>query len=180
MASRIARHLRTHAIAYVAIFLALGAGSFATAKKSKKKVKIPPNSIGAGKIKDNAVKAKKIKDNAVQTTKLLNGAVTREKLDVKIPVAEAVGNVIYTPSGLTVGGGSGINAVSESPLGAGYVCIDTVKPVTTAVGNAANANNFISTVVPSGGNCGAADDILVIVNKDNATQTKDSFSILAF
>jgi len=50
MASRIVRHLRTHAIAYVAVFLALGAGSVATAKK--KKIKIPPNSIGSGKLKD--------------------------------------------------------------------------------------------------------------------------------
>ncbi|MGZ5308637.1 MAG: hypothetical protein ACXWW8_07165 [Solirubrobacterales bacterium] len=180
MASRIVHHLRNHAVAYLALFLALSAGSFAAAKK--KKAKIPPNSIGAGKLKDNAVKAKKIKDKAVQTSKLVNGAVTREKLDVKIPVAEAVGNIVYTSDTPTVApGSSGINGVAEAAGGVdGFVCVDTANKVSTAVGNAVSASNYISTAVPAGGTCSAAADILVTVNKDDATQVKGSFSILAF
>lgn len=182
MASRIVHHLRIHAVAYLALFLALGAGSFAAA--AKKKVKIPPNSIGAGKLKDNAVKTKKIKDKNVTTAKLANGAVTREKIDTKVPVPEAVGNVVYTTDTPTVGtGSSGITSVVEATGGTdGFVCVDTANKVTTAVGNAADTSKFISTLIPAGATCPAASDILVTVNKDSdpATQTKGSFSIVAY
>ncbi|MGZ5333633.1 MAG: hypothetical protein ACXWD7_07000, partial [Solirubrobacterales bacterium] len=144
-----------------------------------------PNSIGAGKLKDNAVKAKKIKDKAVQTSKLVNGAVTREKLDVKIPVAEAVGNVIYTgttPS--TATGTAGVSGVTEATSGQGFVCVDTANKVTTAVGNAqggADPGAFVTTTIPAGGTCPAAADILVTVrNGDTGAPLRNSFSILAF
>jgi hypothetical protein len=171
MASRIAHHLRNHTVAYLALFLALSAGSFAATKK-KKKVKVPPNSIGTAKLKDKAVKEKKI----------AAGSVTREKLDVKIPVAEAVGNIVYTTDTPSVGpGSSGINGVTEATGGTdGFVCVDIATKATTAVGNAVSASNYISTAVPAGGTCSAAADILVTVNKDDATQVKGSFSILAF
>jgi hypothetical protein len=179
MASRIAKHFRVHAVAYLALFLALGAGSFAAASK---KVKIPPNSIGAGKLKDNAVKTKKIKDKNVTTGKLAEGAVTRGKIDTKVPIPEAVGNVIYTTDTPTVGtGSSGITSVVEATGGVdGFVCVDTANKVTTAVGNAADLNKFISTTIPAGATCPAASDILVTVNKNGAIPDKGSFSIVAY
>jgi hypothetical protein len=171
MAASIVKHLRTHAIAYVAIFLALGAGSVATAKKSKK-VKIAPNSIGAGKLKDGAVKEKKIKDKAV----------TRAKLDTKIPIAEAVGNVVYTTDAPSVpSSSSGFTGASEATGGTdGFVCVDTTNKVTTAVGNAADANKFISITIPAGGTCPATADALVTITDDTGAHVKGSFSFLAF
>lgn len=173
MAFRIVKHLRAHAVAYLALFLALSAGSFAAAKK--KKVKIPPNSIGTAKLKDKAVKTPKVKD----------GAITREKLDVKIPVAEAIGNVTYggpTPS--TAPGSSGINSVSEGTGGQGFVCVDTTNKVSVAFGNAAGGADpgaFVTTSIPAGGTCPASADILVTVrNGDTGLPQRGSFSVLAF
>jgi hypothetical protein len=173
MAASIVKHLRTHAIAYVAVFLALGAGSVATAKKSgSKKVKIAPNSIGTGKLKDNAVKEKKIKDKAV----------TRAKLDTKIPVAEAVGNVVYTTDAPSVPPStSGIVSATEATGGAdGFVCVDTTAKVATAVSNAADANKFVSITIPAGATCPAAADALVTITDDTGAHVKGSFSFLAF
>jgi hypothetical protein len=173
MASRIAHHLRNHSVAYLALFLALSAGSFAATKK--KKVKVPPNSIGTQKLKDKAVKEKKI----------AAGSVTREKLDVKIPVAEAVGNITYTSATPTAATGTaGVAAVTESSSGQGFVCIDAAAKVTTAVGTAQGGPDpgaFVTTTVPAGATCPAAADILVTVrNGDTGVPLRNSFSILAF
>jgi hypothetical protein len=180
MASRIVKHLRVHAVAYLALFLALGAGSFAAAKS--KKVKIPPNSIGAGKLKDSAVKTKKIKDKNVTTAKLANGAITREKIDTKVPVPEAVGNVVYTSDTPTIDtGSSGITSVVEATPGTdGFVCVDTANKVAVAVGNASDSNKFISTTIPAGGTCPAASDLLVTITNDAGAHVKGSFSIVAY
>jgi len=170
MASRIVRHLRTHAIAYVAVFLALGAGSVATAKK--KKIKIPPNSIGSGKLKDKAVKTAKINDKAV----------TREKLDTKIPVAEAVGNIVYTSDTPTVpSSSSGITSASEATGGAdGLVCVDTTNKLTTATANATDAGKIVSILIPAGATCPATADALVSITDAAGVPTKGSFSLIGF
>jgi hypothetical protein len=62
MGSRLVKHLRGNAIAYVALFFALTAGAYAATKAPK-----------------NSVVTKSIKNNAVKTSKLADGAVTEAK-----------------------------------------------------------------------------------------------------
>jgi hypothetical protein len=66
---RILRHLRSNAVAYVALFVALGGtGAWAADK------------ITSADIAKNAVRTRHIKKGAVTTPKIANGAVTRESL----------------------------------------------------------------------------------------------------
>jgi hypothetical protein len=67
--SRLLEHLRSHVIAYLALFLALGGtGAWAA------------NHITSKDIAKNAVRSKQIKKNAVTTSKIADRAVTADKL----------------------------------------------------------------------------------------------------
>jgi hypothetical protein len=67
--SKLLDHLRSHVIAYLALFLALGGtGAWAATKITSKD------------IAKSAVRSKQIKKNAVKTSKIANQAVTADKL----------------------------------------------------------------------------------------------------
>jgi hypothetical protein len=68
-ASRLRRHVRSNAVAYLALFVALGGTSAWAADK-----------ITSKDIAKNAVRAKHLKKNSVKTAKIANRAVTADKL----------------------------------------------------------------------------------------------------
>lgn len=69
----ILKHVRGHAVAYVALFFALSAGAYAATKA-------PKNSVVTKSIANKAVKTKKLGGGAVTEAKLANGAVSEAKL----------------------------------------------------------------------------------------------------
>jgi hypothetical protein len=71
MIIRLKDHLRTHAIAYVALFIVLGGSAVALPGK---------NSVDSGDIKKRAVKSKDIAKQAVKSKNLADAAVTTAKL----------------------------------------------------------------------------------------------------
>ena len=68
MVSRILRHARTNAVAYLALSVALGGTSYAA-------IKLPANSVGSKQIKKSAVTRAKLKANAVNSSKVANGSL---------------------------------------------------------------------------------------------------------
>jgi hypothetical protein len=66
-------HTRHNAVAYLALFVALGGTSYAA-------IKLPANSVGAKQIKDGAVTSKQIKDGAVTSSKIKAGTITADNL----------------------------------------------------------------------------------------------------
>ncbi|MEI2703062.1 MAG: hypothetical protein V9E83_11760 [Baekduia sp.] len=75
-------HLKHNAIAYTALFVALGGTSYAA-------VKLPKNSVGATEIKAGAVASSEIKDRSIKTTDL--AAKTRAALKGQQGAAGASG-----------------------------------------------------------------------------------------
>lgn len=67
-ARRFAAHLRSHAVAYLAIFVALGGTSYAA-------VTLPNNSVGPKAIKKNAVDSSKVKDKTLTIAEFKDGQV---------------------------------------------------------------------------------------------------------
>src|SRR5256885_8007538 len=63
MLKRLAHHLARNAIAWLALFVALGGASYAA-------IKLPANSVGSRQIKRNAVTSSKIKRNAVTSSRV--------------------------------------------------------------------------------------------------------------
>jgi hypothetical protein len=68
---RLLGHLRSNAIAYVALFVALGGTAYAA-------VNLPPNSVGTEQLKNSAVTKKKIKRNAVTTKKVRDATLRKQ------------------------------------------------------------------------------------------------------
>lgn len=62
------RHIRSNAVAYVALFVALSGTSYAA-------IQIPKNSVGAKQLRTGAVTNKKLRANAVTTSKVRNGSL---------------------------------------------------------------------------------------------------------
>jgi hypothetical protein len=108
-------HLRSHAIAYLALFVALGGtGAWAADKITSKD------------IAKNAVRSKQIKKNAVKTSEIANRAVTADKLADGLeglqgpPGQDATNLFAYVrDSGGAIAAsvqyGSGVTAVSDTP-----------------------------------------------------------------
>ncbi len=71
--ARLRAHLRSQAVAYVALFVALGGTSYAA-------VRLPRDSVGAKQIARNAVGASEIRPHAVGASELHAGAVTSTAL----------------------------------------------------------------------------------------------------
>ena len=108
-------HVRSNAVAYVALFLALGgAGAWAADKITSKD------------IAKNAVRAKHVKKNAVKTPKIKDSAVTAAKLadDVDIPAATLWANVVDSAGGPTLIRGSGVASVANAGTGQVRVSFD--------------------------------------------------------
>lgn len=67
------RHVRANAVAYVALFVALGGTSYAA-------VSLPRNSVGSAQLKRNAVASTDIRAGAVTSSKIRTNAVTGAKV----------------------------------------------------------------------------------------------------
>jgi hypothetical protein len=104
-----ARLTYANAMATIAVFLALGGGTFAFAALKK-------NSVGTKQIAKNAVKEAELARNAVTTKKIAAGAVTDAKLGaISIAGNEIADNAVTTPK-LADGAVTGLK-VDESSLG---------------------------------------------------------------
>jgi hypothetical protein len=96
---RIANHLRSHVVAYLALFFALSGTSFAAVQA------LPRNSVGTRQLKNNAVNSAKVKNNS------LTGADIRESSLGKVPSAARADNASHANSADTAtNAGSATNA----------------------------------------------------------------------
>ena len=71
-------HLRRNAIAYLALFVALGGTAFAATKIGSKQIKT--NAVKARHIADNAVRAGEIADGAIGASEIADGSVGSGKV----------------------------------------------------------------------------------------------------
>jgi len=89
MPHRIGKHLRSQAVGYLALFVALGGVSYAA-------VSLPKNSVGTKQVKKGAVTRAKIANNAVNGAKVarnsLTGADIRESTLGQVPSAAFAGS----------------------------------------------------------------------------------------
>jgi hypothetical protein len=65
---RAVRHLRDNAVAYSALFIALGGTSYAAAS-------LPRNSVGSTQLKNNAVTSAKVKNGSLETSDMTRAAI---------------------------------------------------------------------------------------------------------
>lgn len=115
------RHIRSNAVAYVALFIALGGTGYAA-------VNLAPGSVGT----------RQLRDGAVTTKKLANGAVTPGKLDGRT-IGGSVRHWAEINANGTVASSSGKTHVIGNPQQGGYVvswsdtfstrCIAVATPV---------------------------------------------------
>lgn len=157
-------HLRRHAVAYVALFIALGGGAMALPGKKV---------IDKNDLKKSVVKTKNIK----------KGAVTDAKLSPNASIARAFGKIEYTGSAPSVVAGKGIESAVEHPAGSG-VCIDTSKPVTTAVASSVIAGTFATVAVPPVDSpaldCPAGTDVQISLHNHTGSPVSSSLFFIAY
>jgi hypothetical protein len=103
MMIRLVSHVRSNAIAYLALFIALGGTSYAA-------VRLTPGSVGTVQLRNGAVTAKKI----------ANGAIAPSKLDPHA-IGGAVRHWAQINSDGTVASSSGGTHVIGAPAHGGYV-----------------------------------------------------------
>jgi hypothetical protein len=96
--TRLIHHLRSNAIAYLALIVALGGTSYAA-------INLPAGSVGS----------RQLKNGSVTTNKLANGSVTQMKLDPK----SIGGSVLHWASvrqdGRLIGGSRGAHVSTKGP-----------------------------------------------------------------
>ena len=68
MLTRLRKHLLGNAVAYAALFVALGGTSYAAAT-------LPKNSVGTAQIKNGSITPAKLKNNSIPSTKIKNGTL---------------------------------------------------------------------------------------------------------
>jgi hypothetical protein len=95
---RLSKHLRANAIAYLALFVALGGTSYAA-------INLPARSVGT----------RQLRDGSVTSRKLANGSVTPAKLD-----GHSVGGSIrhwafVNQDGRVIGGSRGVRVLVRGP-----------------------------------------------------------------
>jgi hypothetical protein len=105
---RAVQHVRRHAIAYVALFAAVGGGTAIAAKK----VKLPRNSVGPKQIKAGAVDTSKVKDGSLTNADFATGTIppasgpsTPAPTEVvertfRVPASAASDELLASPPGL--------------------------------------------------------------------------------
>jgi hypothetical protein len=91
--TRLIHHLRSNAIAYLALIVALGGTSYAA-------INLPANSVGP----------RQLKSGAVTTNKLANGSVTAKKLDGKSIGGSVLHWANVREDGHVLGGSRGASA----------------------------------------------------------------------
>ena len=81
LSTRIRRHLQSHVVGYVALFIALSGTAIALpGHKSVKADDLAKNSVRGKSIKPSAVSEKKLRSGSVSSGKIVDGAVIQSKL----------------------------------------------------------------------------------------------------
>ena len=108
------RHLRGNAVAYLALFIALGGSAYAA-------IKIEKNAVRSKHIKDGQVKNRDLANNAVTSPKVANGSLLGEdfavgQLPAGPPGQDATNLFAHIQDGgtATVVYGEGVTGVTES------------------------------------------------------------------
>ena len=91
--NRLTHHLRSNAIAYLALMVALGGTSYAA-------INLPAGSVGT----------RQLKSGSVTTNKLANGSVTQGKLDPKTIGGSVLHWAFVDSDGRVIGGSRGTKA----------------------------------------------------------------------
>jgi hypothetical protein len=102
-------HARHNAVAYLALFVALGGTSYAA-------IKLPANSVGTKQIKKGAVTSTKIKNGSITSAKIKNGSITNAQLAAGTLKAGGVGPA--GPAGLAGLAGPKGDTGAAGPAGA--------------------------------------------------------------
>ncbi len=126
-----------HAIALLALFVALGGSALAVSKAT----------VSSKDIKPNAVTTKKIKDGAVKTAKLADAAVTTSKLAANAVTTSELADAAVTTSKLAD------NAVTSGKIASGEVRagdLGTITTVQTTVQVPAGGNGTADAACPAG------------------------------
>jgi hypothetical protein len=100
MARRLLSHLRSQAVGYLALLVALGGTAYAAT--------LPANSVGTKQLKNESVTTKKVKDDAITTGKVKDATLQAQDF--------AVGALPKGPTGAT--GATGPSGVTGSSGGA--------------------------------------------------------------
>ena len=100
--TRLLAHVRGQAVAYLALFVALGGTSYAA-------LSLPANSVGTKQIRNGAVTSKKV----------ANGSITPNKLDPRMIGGSVRHWAFVSQDGSVIGGSRGIH-VSEGTGGSPY------------------------------------------------------------
>lgn len=94
---RIGRHLRSNAVAYVALFVALSGTAAALPGHDNVKAKnLAPGSVKSKAIAKDAVKASKIANSAVANAAVAPGAISSTKLAAGAVITSALGDAAVT------------------------------------------------------------------------------------
>ena len=117
MAGRVARYVRRNAVAWIALFVALGGVSYAA-------IRIPANSVGTRQLKRNAVVNSRVKAHSLTARVFKNGTLLRGATGATGPEG---------PKGNT--GSTG----PTGPAGATNVSVVASAPVTTPANSEATA-----------------------------------------
>jgi hypothetical protein len=94
MAGKLGAHLRANAVAYLALFVALGGTSYAA-------IRLPTNSVGAKQLRSGAVTSAKVRDHSLTGQDLQAGVLRRGPRGPEGPAGTVAGTL---PSGKTLRG----------------------------------------------------------------------------
>lgn len=166
-----------HAIALLALFVALGGTAIALSKNSVKSRHIANGSVKSADLKDDGVKSKDLKNDNVKSVDLANGGVALADLDPDLQPMWA-----FVGSDGTLAGGAGVESTAKDESGAGfyYVTFDrtitdrafSVTAVPSSIGQTMTNARFCLDEAPLGSdNCAAGriNDRTLFVNTENAS-----------
>jgi hypothetical protein len=124
MAHRLKRHIRSNAVAYLALFVALGGTSYAA-------FAVPANSVTAASIRSGAVGARQLANRSINAAKLDGKTIVGHV--VLVARLSGAGTVLYSKPRVTFAGGtaSGFALNLSPPLPAKCPLIATVIGGTT-------------------------------------------------
>jgi hypothetical protein len=186
---KLLHHLRGHAVAYLAIFVAMGGTSYAA-------ISIPNNSVGNKQLKKNAVDAKKVKDGTLTLVEFKAGQAPAGQKGAKGDQGDegAVGppgnqgppgpdgdKGDPAPGGASIATlNSGSDAAQVKPIGPPDTIVRSAQFTTTA---AATTVIFKGSIVvdvncPSGGTC-QPNEIGLFVDGNGVPGSRQGLSGLA-
>jgi len=117
MGGTVGVHVRGNAVAYVALFIALGGTSYAAT--------LPRNSVGSKQLKANAVTSAKVKNRSLRATDFATGVLTRGPRGPQGPAGPAGANAETLQSGRTVRGRW--DATRTGPGAVGIAAFDAIS-----------------------------------------------------